>query len=269
MVARETSMASRGSSGLIGFDRSEPMLLPQRASTIHSIQPNGADITLVCTTREGGTFYCKDDKPGRLIRAAEMLYTRLAGHVNLPTPFCSVIELEDGSTLFGSLANESIADEFEVRAFLSKQQVNEIGAPSAWIGQTLARIYAFDLFIGNPDRSLRNFMLERGSRMLAAYDFASAELTALSDQRFSVEHSHTIFVGRFLRNVHGFEIAFAFEMLDRLNAVPVELVRNILGEMPDDWLPADQRGVLCDVWVNQRPTRLAALRAGLKDGSLL
>lgn len=262
-------MATSGSKGRIGFDRSGPMLLPQRASTIHGIKPNGADITLVCTTRDGGTFYCKDDKPARPIRATEMFATRLAGHVKIATPFCSVVELEDGSTLFGSLGNDSVADQFEVRDFLSRAQPNEIGGPSAWVAQTLARLYVFDLFLGNPDRSLQNFILERDTRRLCAYDFADAQLGNLSHQRFPVENSHTISVGKFLRQVHGYEAAYALEMVDWLSAVPVDVVRTILGEMPDDWLPTDQRGDLCDVWINQRPVRLSALRAGLTDGTLL
>lgn len=262
-------MTTTGSKGRVGFDRSEPMLLPQRASTIHSLKPNGAHITLVCTTREGGTFYCKDDQPGRPIRATEMFATRLAGHLNISTPFCSVIEREDGSTLFGSLGNESSVDGFVVKDFLSRAQPDGPTGPSTWLRRVLASLYVFDLFIGNPDRSLQNFLIERDTRRLCAYDFADAQLASLSHQRFPVETSHTISVGKFLRRVHGYEEAYALEMIDRISAVPVEVIRTILSEMPDDWLPMDQRGDLCEVWTNQRPLRLSALRAGLTDGTLL
>jgi hypothetical protein len=256
--------------GRIVLDRSEPMLLPQRASTVHQIQPNGADLTLVCTAREGGTFYCKDDKVGRAVRATEMFATRLAGHVNIATPFCSVVEMEDGSTLFGSLGHDSVADEFEVRDFLSRPQLDELGGRSPWLGRSLAALYAFDLFLGNPDRSLRNFILESDTRRLCAYDFADAQLSNLSHQRFPVGDCPTISVGRFLRSVHGFERTAAFEMIDHLGAVPVDVIRLILKEMPDDWMPADQREGLCDVWGSQQwGDRLSTLRVGIGNGSLL
>jgi hypothetical protein len=263
-------MGSTGNiKGRIALDRSEPMLLPQRASTVHLIQPNGADITLVCTAREGGTFYCKEDKTGRSIRATEMFATRLAGKVNIATPFCSVVELEDGSTLFGSLGHDSIASEFEVRDFLSRAQLDELGGKSPWLGRRLSGLYAFDLFLGNPDRSLRNFILENDTGRLCVYDFADVQLNNLSHERFLVEESETISVGRFLRSIHKFEPTAALEMIDHLAAVPVDVIRLILKEMPDDWMPADQREGLCDVWDNQRNGRLSALRAGIKDGSLL
>jgi hypothetical protein len=268
-MTRGTTMAINSSKHRIGLDRSEPMLLPQRVSTIHSILPGGQDITLVCTTKEGGVFYCKDDKPNRHIRATEMLITRLAGHVNIATPYCSVVEREDGSTLFGSLGNESTADELQVRDFLSRPETNEFGGPSPWLGRKLAALYVFDLFWGNPDRSLRNFILEHDTRRLCAYDFAEVRLADLSHHRFPVENGNTIFVGRFLRHVHGFEPAYAFEMIDRLDAIPVEAIQTILSEMPNEWLPTDQREGLCEVWIKQRSMRLSFLKAGLTDGSLL
>ncbi len=74
----------------IGFDPAEPLLIPHRVSARLS-KPNGADITFVCTTLEGGIFYCKDDKGHRRIRATEMISTRLAGRVGIATPHCSVL----------------------------------------------------------------------------------------------------------------------------------------------------------------------------------
>jgi hypothetical protein len=244
------------------------MLIPQRASTIYPLEPNGADIELVCTTREGGTFYCKSDKPGRPIRATEMLATRLAGHVAIPTPYCSVIEMESGELLFGSLA-ASVVSEFEAQAFLTRKQVDELGSPTPWLGQHLSRLYAFDLFIANPDRSLRNFLLESDSRRLCAFDFASADLSALSTDRFPVEQTPTMSIGKVLRLIHGFDVDAALEMVKRLEAIPVQQIRTILNAMPSDWLHAEKKEELCAVWGETRGGRIEALRAGLGDGSLL
>lgn len=262
------SLARRARPVRLGFDPAEPMLLPQRASTIYPLQPNGADIRMVCTTREGGTYYCKEDRDGRRVCAAEMFSTRLAGIVGIPTPFCSIVETEDGDLLFGSLAS-SVASEFEVQDFLTRPLTDELGARLPLLGHYLSGLYAFDLCLGNDDRSLRNFLIQDDSRRLCAFDFANANLSNLSSQRFPVEQGATISVGRRLRRIHGFDEAAAMDMVDKLQAVRVEQVEAILREMPGEWWSSDEGKNLCAVWDNQRGDRLDALRSGLRDGSLL
>ena len=164
----------------IGFDPAEPLLIPHRAAAILP-KPNGADISFVCTTNHGGIFYCKEDKIGRPIRATEMVATRLAGRVGIATPHCSVIECDDGTTVFGSLSPNSLALEVEVQSYLGRAESDEVGAPRPWLGRYLSSLYAFDLFIANPDRSICNFLLENPGRRLAVFDFASAKLENWSD----------------------------------------------------------------------------------------
>jgi hypothetical protein len=197
-----------------------------------------------------------------------MFSTRLAGLVGIPTPYCSIIEMESGELLFGSLSG-SVADEFEVRAFLSQPLTDELGVPLQLLRHYLSGLYAFDLFLGNDDRSLRNFLIEADSRRLCAFDFANADLLKLSSRRFPVEHGATISIGRMLRRVHGFDKVAALDMATKLEAVRVEQIQAILREMPNEWWSSDEGEKLCAVWNDERGGRIEALRAGLGDGSLL
>lgn len=213
--------------GMAGSNAGQLGLLPQRVSTINNGTPQGADIAYSCITREGSLFYCKRDKPSRPIRSIEMFATRLANHVNISVPYCTIIEEEGGDTLFGSQASGSPANGFAAQAFLTSVQCNEIGAPDTWLGKALSALYAYDQFLGNPDRSKQNFLLEDGTRRLCAYDFADVRLATLGGRRFLPENSNTVQFGRFLRSKHGPETASALEMVDRLDAVPVEVIRSI------------------------------------------
>ena len=251
----------------VGFDPAEPMLIPHRMCSKFP-PPNGAHVAFFCTTSEG-IFFCKEDRDGRPIRAVEMIITRLAGHVGILTPHCAVIEGGDGETYFGSLSSNSPAAEFEVQAFLSTPSTDEVGQPLPWLSRYLSSLYAFDLFVSNPDRSMRNFLMDQRDRRLAAFDFASADLKNLPGDRFVIEGTTTHSVGRRLRQIHGFDLDAALEMVKRLEAIPVKAIRAFVSDLPGGWISDSEGGRLCGNWTSDSGARLAALSAGLRDGSLL
>lgn len=251
----------------VGFDPSEPLLIPHRISSKFG-PPNGADIAFVALS-SGRALYCKDDKDGRPIRAVEMFCTRLAGEAGILTPDCAIVEDDGGRTYFGSVDVGSIASIFEVRGYLSSTTASEIGAPDPWLGRYLSGLYAYDLFVGNVDRSIQNFLMATADRQLRAFDFASSDLKKLSGQRFSIENTSTLSLGRRLRKIHGFDLEAALEMIRRLEGIPVKVVRRFTDELPRDWLEEVERESLCGGWEQNLGARLAALSAGLRDGSLL
>lgn len=76
--------------------------------------------------------------------------------------------------------------------------------------------------------------------------------------------------GRLLRSKHGFFVESALEMIDRIEAIPRGLIEGILRGMPDDWMAGAQRNDIVDAWSDKKiAVRLSALRAGIKDGSLI
>lgn len=251
---------------------SQPSLYPLPLTTKIPTLANGADLSFCAGTPEG-LFFCKDDKDGRQIRAAEWFFTSLAQHVGIVTPAFAVIEdRESGQTTFGSLVVESPASDFDTRRFLSTRGQNELGQPSEWPGAYLSGLYALDMFAGNGDRGANNFMLVQDgmNRRLCAFDFASARLIGLDGRTFPGAMTATVKYGRFLRHQHGFHSSSANEMVDRIAAVPSETIAGFLKSMPEDWMGVEQREKICELWSKGRfGGRLLALRTGLADGTLL
>jgi hypothetical protein len=262
----------RSAPGVSHLGAVQPSLFPKRVSTTYPHQVRGADISFVCETSEGGTYYCKDDRNGRAVRLTDWIGTRLAKHLGIATAQCEVIENNAGETYFGSLQHRSTVLAFTADDFLRRPQRGELGQPLTWLGRHLSQLHAVDLFLHNPDRDFSNFVLERegNSLRLCAIDFAASELSALGTCRFPIAHTRTILVGKLLRHTHGFFEESALEMVDRIAAVPATVVAGFFAEIPADWSTEAQREGICGGWQNdQMQERLAALRAGLKDGSLL
>ena len=247
-------------------------LFPKRISTIYPGPPNGAHIEFVCEVSEGGTYYCKSDKSGRSVRATELFCTRFADHLGVATADAAVVEDEIGRSFFGSRHDISTATDTRLSAFLTESHLNELGQPADWPGRHLSQLYALDMLLANPDRDLRNFVLAvEGSMMrLRAIDFAAAELSHLADCQFPIAQSRTVLVGKMLRDRHGFFVDSALEMVDRIEAVPRDVIAGFVGEIPSEWLTQARREEICETWSSQPyRERIKALRAGLKDGTLL
>lgn len=248
-------------------------LFAPRVGTKYPSLVNGYDIAFSCEADRGGTFYCKTDKFGRPIRATEWLLTHIANHLGIPTAECSEIyDPETNELVFGSRHALGAAAPAEAKAFLMQPQRNELGQPSAWPGAFLSGLYAYDLFTDNHDRGLNNFLLQQEgfTRRLIAFDFASADLAALAGRNFPVATSTTVKIGKLLRTQHGFFRQSAFEMVDRIAAIPAETIGSFLGSMPDDWMSRGQREGIYELWSKKRlGGRLTALRTGLADESLL
>lgn len=248
----------------------QPLLIFKRVSTPLPGMPNGKDIGFRCFTDDGGLYYCKDDKDGRPVRATEWMATHLAHHLGLSVAECAIIEDDSGQTYFGSRSPMSLASDIEVTRYLGTQKTDELGQPLSWLGQHLGRLFAFDMFIDNPDRCHRNFVLDKdyAPSRLRAIDFASARLIDLSVDHFPVEADATVWVGRVDRKTHGVHISAVMEMLDRIASVPLQFVERIIGGMPDEWLTESQREGFRGIWSDKyRHCRLSKLRVLLEHES--
>ena len=244
-------------------------LFNRRVSTHLPGQPNGQHIGFRCITDDGGFYYCKPDAGALPIRAVEWLCTSLAEHLGIAVAAHAIIEDENGETYFGSRSPASLADDTEVARMLSTPATGELGQPVSWLGQHLARLRAFDLFIDNPDRSVRNFIIDRdgGFSRLCAIDFASSRLLKLPTERFPIAAEPTIFVGNMMQRTHGSCAESALEMIDRIRAVPTSTIESFFKGLPEEWLAHDQRGMLYEYWSSdKKQNRLELLRARISDG---
>lgn len=240
-------------------------LLYPRVSTPLPGFPNGQDIDFHCIADDGNVYFCKRDKGPRPIRATEWFCTKLAQEVGVSVAECAVIEGGNGETFFASRSPVTVASEFELLAYIKKAAHNELGGRADWLGQYFASVWALDLFLDNPDRNMRNFVLDKDGSVgrIRAIDFASARLQNLSNGNFPIASEATCTIGRQVRKRHGTYVASAFALLDTVQQVSVSTIRGILEKMPEGWLAEDQMGRITGVWsdggLEQRITQTKAL----------
>lgn len=233
--------------------------------------PNGADVAFTGFDYEGIAFICKDDRSGRRVRATELIFTRLADRLGLRVAECAIVEYER-ERYFGSRQEVSTLERFDAEYFLTTIMKNELGQPTEFPGSYLAQVRVYDMFISNWDRSLQNFLVvsEGGMRRICLIDFAAGNPFNLTSNRFPVAPDQTVIVGRRLKAIHGTFDRAAIEMIDRIAALPKAAFDHIVREVPDEWLTQEERGGLLEVWGSPGfSERLAALRKGITDGSLV
>lgn len=254
----------------LGHLDAQPSLIPTRIRTIYPHRPIGKHISVHCTAVDGRTYHCKSDADGRPIRATEWIAQSLARHLGIAVPDFQIMDDDNGETYFGSREAIAIAAPFEMNQLLTQITVNELGAPTNWLGPRLSGLYALDLFLNNPDRNLCNFVLEKSAipNVLCAIDFADSHLEDITSDRFPVATCNTVCNGRFINTIHEFSLASASDMIESIRLVPTSVIDGFIKEMPNDWMANDEKKRICEAWSgSQFDSCLSALRAGLEDGS--
>lgn len=245
-------------------------LIPHRVARKMPAPPIGRDIRFYCWDESGSFYYAKDDDGHRRVRATEWICYSLARHLGLAVADFDVIE-DDGETYFGSLRNPSTADQSLMKVYLGRSQVNELGQPLDRPGRFLWALHAFDLLLNNADRYPTNFALvpDGPTQRLVAIDFGSARLSDLASTQFPSDSDTTLRIGRLFRALHGNHVGAALEIVDRVAAIPIDVIDAILQSVPQLWMTNDEKRVIRGHWLGLgNGVRLPALRAGLKDGSL-
>lgn len=252
-----------------GSSETDPMF-PARLTGETPLQPIGADLARNGVCDDGYFYYCKDDVAHRPVRATEALLTSLAEHCGIAVADFRAVQAQ-GELLFGSRVHPSTEGQEAIRAFCMRQGRNELGRPTAWKAGYFSRLYAFDVFVGNADRSIQNFVAYRdaGTVHVLAIDFAASTLLMRQGMDFELNGSHTLPFGRLMSGLHGFDEDAALEMVGRLEGVPTSFIQSVVDRMPSGWLDENRAETFLEFWSEGgRSERLARLGAGLKDGSL-
>lgn len=258
---------------LIQTDTSaDRQLFPIRLRT-REMPPGGAHIEFVTHADDGGIYFCKSDRAGFPCRMREAFYSQLAGEIALTTPDFRIVEDEEtGETFFGSRRMPSTASDFARRRFLRTERRDELGRvlpfPSRWFSQ----LYAFDLFVGNVDRSADNIIGIGEGRMLQLrpIDFSASNLAECGIVEFPDESTETVLVARNLRTVHSFFADSAIQTVEQLKAVPPSVVNGFFEAMPSEWIDVGERERINEIWTGPGlAERLNALRSGIENGRLL
>lgn len=238
--------------------------------------PTGAQIDVIGRGGDGYRYFCKRDQAGLPIRMREAVFSRLFSRLGIATPeFAAVSYDEDeANSLFGSREHRSTSTNMVRKKFLRTERRDELGRPLEYPTGMFSGVYAADLFVGNPDRSADNFVLhvesERTFR-LCPIDFSMANLGVIGhSNKFPVERSETVQVGRDLRKVHMFCESSAFQMVDEIASVTKDEFAGFFRDLPPEWIDPVEREVLHEFWGSQKMfDKLQKLKAGLKNGQLL
>ena len=245
-------------------------LFPRRTLTEFRPTRSTADCVAEAEVDDGLFYYLKIDKPRKAVRASEWLSTQLAEDVNIAAPPKALVQMFDGTVVFGSRRIANVASEVTTTRYLLQSTLKE-GEVSG-LARILSSIYVFDLFMNNDDRHLGNYLtVEDGDvRRLYAFDYSRSAFWDWPWNGYPGPGSNTRNSARLLRRCHGFDMQAADGVLERLSHISTEKILSVLSEMPADWLDAAMRQSFLVMWDGQgRSDRLETIRKGVVDGWLL
>lgn len=217
-------------------------------------------------------YLVKGVRGGKYVPASEWVAAHLADLLNLPVPIPKIVETFDGKLIFGSRRIATTADKVTTAAILTSNTLLPTGSLMPGLSSVLAQAYAFDLFVNNTDRNEGNFLCctADGSYRLYLIDHARSLFSRKLDAFPPSSGYGTIFVARNIRMRHGFDMAAALRLIDKIERLAPEPIVRIIGSTPDEWLTPPEKEEFIDWWNNgKRQMRLQKLRDGLNDGSLL
>jgi hypothetical protein len=253
-------------------ERSRGLLLPLR--TVEESPPSfdGADIHGEVTCEDNIRYVVKGVRGGAVVPACEWVAAEIAHLLGLDVPNSQIIELMDGSTVFGSQFIKGAAAATETAEILTSTTLGPAGNLAPGLQHFLSQIYAFDMAINNIDRHIDNYVAVRveGGRRLFAVDQARSLFWSGTLDDFPSERQPTRTFGRQMRKRHGFDPKAATDLLDSYEELAPTAIIRIIEAMPDHWLSLGAKEAFVDWWKSdKRHTKIGKLRSGLTDGSLL
>ena len=125
------------------FARKALIQYPKAKQTADSLGEVEAD--------DGFRYFIKGDAHGKPVKASEWLGTQLAESVGISAPAPCIVELQDGSKVFGSRRIAGVADATITTAFLTTPSASNQGLSVLGLQALLSKIYAYDMFFFNDD----------------------------------------------------------------------------------------------------------------------
>lgn len=218
----------------------------QIARTIPNPFPT-ADLKSVAVGRDGFEYAVKRIEDHPYLPASEWLCYSLGYRVQIALPpFCV---LEDGSgEAFGSRFEGGIHQFSDIQGPQNQQQL------LIDCGSDMSRIIAFDLFVGNEDRHLNNFLFREqrlgGEKTVMAMDFSRSLLVRGWPNDTVPMHptTKTMMVMGLLKQAQTWDVTVAQMALASIHSISQAEVAHWLGEMPQSWLEPKKRQEISEWW---------------------
>jgi len=230
----------------------------------------------MCRCDDGSDYAIKeneiDPSTSNVIYTAHNEYFcyRLSQMVGISCPNYHFVTLQTGEIAFGSRwESGNQPDRWWMRLYNNSIPKNEV-LP------TLARIYAFDLFVFNTDRHANNYLIRQQhfGHAAIAFDYSRA----WTYHGFPVPQlpmpptSNTVMLQRQLSRLLGAYVdeAATTEILDRIESVSIGFIEDILNSQPPDWLTKSVCQDILAWWASpDKNARISSIRAGIKSGAYL
>lgn len=222
--------------------------LPLFTLRVSSVAPSGtntADLHATARCRDGHEYAVKWGGPDG-VAASEWLGQRLAAACQIATPASATIEDADGKLGFGSRWDAS-AKEWDTLTAAERQ--------AAWreCADPMTSIIALDLFCGNVDRHLNNFLYVRvrsGGWAPLCIDFSKALFVRNfpEDQPWPMGACSTIGTQSALKTLNLWSAPTAVSTLSQLQEVSRPMIEHWLAELPPGWLTQPQIDRLAGWW---------------------
>jgi hypothetical protein len=246
------------------------MLVPLR---IVWRDPSGlgtADAAGVCRCDDGCDYVIKDGTSHPTTPHNEWFCTHLGQSVGIACPPCYVILQPDGTHVFGSRWEGGVAqDPWWDMARRGEIDFNQFS-------HALSRILAFDHFVHNPDRHLRNFLIrkQKNGWTMLAFDYSRAwRYHCFPLPSLPFPHAvNTLRAARHLGQMFGDYIIFDVvdDILIKLSNVSESRVEYVLSSQPKNWLTTPEADAILTWWRSSaRVRRIDAIRQGVRDGTYL
>jgi hypothetical protein len=247
--------------------------LPARAVQVDPVGL-GADSDAVCHCDDNLDYVIKDRRTHRLLPHSEWFCSHLADFLGIAGPPCKVVEMPDGSKVFGSRWEGGVLRgpphprwwELVIAGTL------DIASCSA----TLTRLYVFDHFVHNVDRHLDNILArdQRSGIALLALDYSHAWLMngfPLPALPLSSD-ANTVAAQRDLARQCGpyVNLSEARRFSEQIKRVPVGRIKQIISAHPKEWLSVRLKSSILKWWSSEDMiSRVEGIATGIEDGTYL
>jgi hypothetical protein len=189
---------------------------------------------------DGLEFIVKSDTQRSCVCATEWICHSIAQFINMPVPSCKVLQMADGTLVFGTAVLSPRLTDLEVSQILFAATANnEIVSPE--LGRVLSSTYSFDLFVGNPDRHEENYIFTKEAMPESTQSIARAR-----------------------------PIDFDQATLGRIMKGGDVMIERALFGIPSEWLPQEGQDALL-TWASGPGLgrRVTQIEQGLRDGTYL
>lgn len=251
--------------------------LPRKVVWIDPANLGTQDIKQLCRCDDGCEYFVKDGSKHPFVPHAEWFCTHLAELVGISGPPCQILEMPDGTLVFGSRCEGGVIGPQAAAQWWQKIQTGAI--PLNDVKGVLTRIYAFDHFVHNTDRHAGNFLAreQRHGYTILAFDYSRSWIYhgfPLPDLPFDENDANerTLKVQRQLRSAIGSYIdrTEARRFLESIKKIPVVNIKTILAQEPNDWLPKQLYIDIMSWWSSKGfYDRLDGIAEGIENGTYL